>query len=44
VAKSLARQAARDLARNSRLPEVSGKSICVTDEDGNEVFRTPLKL
>jgi hypothetical protein len=42
AAKTLARRSARDLARNKRRTEINSFYVCVTDEHGNEVFRTPL--
>ena len=41
-AKATAALAAHDFASNKRRTEVVGVYICVTDEHGKEVFRTPL--
>jgi ABC-type iron transport system FetAB ATPase subunit len=41
-AKKHAQGMARALARNALPGQISGKSICVTDESGKEVFRTAL--
>jgi hypothetical protein len=43
TAKQQAVASAADLARNKRLPETSGVYVCVTDVQGQEVFRAPLK-
>ena len=41
-AKAAAVQAASDLARNKPLAQIARAYVCVTDEQGKEVFRTPL--
>ena len=43
AAKAIAIQAAHDFARNKHMPETGGVYVCVTDEHGKEVFRTPLE-
>jgi uncharacterized protein DUF6894 len=43
-ANATAAVAAQDLARNKLRPQTAGVYICVTDENGKEVFRTPLAL
>ena len=42
-AKATAALAAHDFASNKQRTEVTGVYICVTDEHGKEVFRTPLE-
>lgn len=42
AAKKTAKLIAHDIARNKQKPEI-GQSVCVTDDSGNEVFRTPLQ-
>jgi hypothetical protein len=42
ASKPIAIQIAHDLARNKRQPEIVGLFVCVTNERGEEVFRTPL--
>jgi hypothetical protein len=36
-------QAAQDWARKKQPSEIKGLYVSVTDESGNEVFRTPLR-
>lgn len=43
TAKAAAIQAAHDLARNKPPTQITGFYVSVTDEDGKEVFRTPLR-
>ena len=43
-AKATAALTAQDLARNKRTAELAGVCVCVTDENGKELFRTPLAL
>ena len=42
AAKDCAIQTAYEVARNRPQREVKHLSVCVTDESGREVFRTPL--
>jgi hypothetical protein len=41
--RKLAMQSARDLAADRRPGELNGLFIRVTDEDGNEVLKIPLR-
>ena len=43
-ARATAVQMASDVARHKQRPQTAGVSICVTDEHGAEIFRTPLAL
>jgi hypothetical protein len=43
-AKAAAVLIAQDVARNKRRPQTAGVYVCVTDELGKELFRTPLAL
>jgi hypothetical protein len=41
-AKEFALKVAAELGRNRNREEIDGEHVCVTDENGKEVFRTPL--
>jgi hemerythrin superfamily protein len=41
-AKQFAINVAAELGQNRDAKDIQGEYVCVTDEDGTEVFRTPL--
>ena len=42
AAKAYADDVAAEVGRNKRWSEIRGRFIRVTDEDGKEIYRTPL--
>jgi hypothetical protein len=43
-AQATAMLIASDVARNKLRPQTAGVYVCITDEHGKELFRTPLSL
>jgi hypothetical protein len=44
AAKATATQVARDVGRNKERTQIAGLHVTVTNEQGEEIFRTPLAL